>query len=273
MNRNIIVSILALSCVGLFSAAIPLRAKNLASNADLPDIDGIYNVPNRPNLKLRVFVHHAKPFDSGKPLKSPAPPAEKCVSSSVTDLNSSEFVAKAGWKLPASWEYRLNPASVPASVGANKISAIAANAFLTWAEAVPGAVNILKGPDVSIAKAQLDGLNIIAWGRAPVSALAVTYTWYDTTTGFAREIDTIFNARFSWRWSNPALWPSGQMCAFGGSYDAQDILTHELGHTMGLNDMYDAVYANHTMYGYGAMQETKKDTLADGDKLGVASIY
>ena len=48
---------------------------------------------------------------------------------------------------------------------------------------------------------------------------------------------------------------------------------HELGHTFGLNDMYDASYADHTMYGYGSRGETKKNTLTAGDAASVNALY
>ena len=58
------------------------------------------------------------------------------------------------------------------------------------------------------------------------------------------------------------------------AYDAQEILTHELGHWMGLGDMYDAAnYQNATMYGYGSKAEVKKDTLSTGDISGIGVIY
>ena len=81
------------------------------------------------------------------------------------------------------------------------------------------------------------------------------------------------NRRTSWGWSDPSDWPDGQTCALDGVYDAQNILTHELGHTMGLDDHYDAPYENNTMYGYGSRTETKKNTLTTGDITGVSKLY
>ena len=63
-------------------------------------------------------------------------------------------------------------------------------------------------------------------------------------------------------------------CAYIESYDAQNILTHEIGHWFGLDDEYDATnYQNATMYGYGSKTEVKKNTLTDGDINGLRAIY
>jgi hypothetical protein len=260
------------------ATALPLSAKNaVSSGIELPDKAGVYNVPGNPKLKLRVFVHEGKGFDAGKANGKPTPapaPTETCVASAAGDPDSSAVVPGAGWRLPAVWQYRLNLASVPSSVGGGNLPRIASGAFSAWQSAItPGSVAIIRGTDTSMNKAVLDGQNIVTWGRTSGAALAVSYIWYDRTTGVATEIDTIMNNKFKWEWSDPSLWGAGQICAYGGYYDAQEILTHELGHTMGLDDVYTADYAHNTMYGYGSSGETKKDTLTTGDALGVAGLY
>ncbi len=78
------------------------------------------------------------------------------------------------------------------------------------------------------------------------------------------------NQKFSWKWSDQSV---HQDCAYSNSYDAQDILTHELGHWVGLDDEYTSDFANNTMYGYGSQQEVKKDTLTTGDITAATAIY
>jgi hypothetical protein len=258
--------------------ALPLSAKNIAPlGIGIPDKAGVYDVPGNSKLKLRVFVHEDKGFDAGKANGKPAPapaPTETCVAGAVGDPDSSAVVPGAGWKLPAVWQYRLNLASVPSSVGGANLPVIASSAFSAWQSAVaPGFVVITRGANTNTTRAVFDGQNIITWGRTSGSALAVSYIWYDQTTGVATEIDTIMNNKFKWEWSDPSTWSAGQICAYGGYYDAQEILTHELGHTMGLDDVYTIDYAHNTMYGYGSPSETKKDTLTIGDVIGVAGLY
>jgi hypothetical protein len=258
-TKFLIVFFLAIAIV--FCSSITF-AKN-DKNSDIPEQAGLYDVPGHPELKLRVFVYHEKPNKPGRP--TPPSPQEVC---NLLDSDSTLLVAPADWKLPSTWKYRLNTSSVPLTVGANNLSMIAENAYKQWTDVIHNnQVTITKDSNTIVNRAVLDGQNIIAWGNAPVSALAVSYIWYNRITKVAIEVDTIMNTKSIWYWSQ------NQNCAFQGVYDAQDILTHELGHTMGLDDMYTNDYANHTMYGYGSKGEVKKDTLTQGDISGVQNIY
>ena len=53
----------------------------------------------------------------------------------------------------------------------------------------------------------------------------------------------------------------------------RNVGTHELGHVVGLDDLYPAQYRDLTMYGYSAAKETKKITLENGDIAGTQAIY
>ena len=54
-----------------------------------------------------------------------------------------------------------------------------------------------------------------------------------------------------------------------GKMDFENIATHELGHSVGLDDLYENRCSEQTMYGYADYGETKKRTLEDGDINGV----
>lgn len=271
--------ILIFSLVASFFAGISaVLAINLPEQADqvIPEQAGVYDVLGRPELKLKVFVHEPKTDqpvrnNAGKP--TPQSPQEICTSTLVADPDSTSVVAGAGWKMPTTWVYRLNLNNIPATVGSANLPTIASSAFGQWTGAINNLVTIERGSDTTLNKAQLDGQNIIAWGRTSGTALAVSYVWYNQTTGELIEVDTIMNSKFTWYWSNPNNWPSDQTCAYSGVYDAQNILTHELGHTVGLDDEYDASYINNTMYGYGSKSETKKNTLTAGDRNGALILY
>ena len=58
-----------------------------------------------------------------------------------------------------------------------------------------------------------------------------------------------------------------------GKMDFENIATHELGHSVGLDDLYDERSSEQTMYGYAGYGETKKRTLEDGDINGVYQLY
>lgn len=55
--------------------------------------------------------------------------------------------------------------------------------------------------------------------------------------------------------------------------DFANIATHELGHSVGLGDLYQSACATQTMYGYASFGETKKQTLETGDIAGVRKLY
>lgn len=231
-----------------------------SDNQDIPEVDGTYNDPGHPGIKVRVFVHREKPGVTPNP----------SLACSLSDPESSAVDAKTGWKLPSGVLYNLNVNSVPTSVGQGNLSVFSATALSRWASASNGKVLFTRGADTNTDRQANDGKNVITWGRTSGSALAVTYTRYNTATGQVVDVDTIMNNKFAWSWTDQNLHPA---CASSNTYDAQDILTHELGHWMGLDDHYSADYVNSTMYGYGSKTEIKKDTLTTGDTLGVQAIY
>lgn len=229
--------------------------------ATIPERNGVYDDPEHPGIKVRVFVHQAKNSSHGKPNPSPTP-APSCVP--TTDPDSTAVDGLTGWSLDTNWTYNLNPGSAPSGLGGD-LATIAQNAFARWH--APTGINFVEGKTTSVNKQAYDGINTVAWGHTSGSALAVTYTRYYSSTGQVVDVDTIFNKQFAWTWSNE---PN---CAIPGAYDAQDILTHETGHWVGLDDEYDNAHVNNTMYGYGATGEVKKDTLATGDYNSALNLH
>ncbi len=225
---------------------------------EFPDRSGLYVDPQHPDIHVRVFVHPGKPESTT--IVDPV-----C---GLEDPDSQSVVGAGGWHLPQSWTYNLNPSSVPSTVGSSNLPTISANGFSDWASAVANKVSFTKGQDTTTTRSSYDGKNIITWGRTSGSALGVTYIRYFSSSGLAVDVDTIMNKKFLWRWSNSSS------CAYPDSYDAENILNHELGHWVGLNDEYDAANFQHaTMYGYGAKGEVKKNTLSTGDASGASAIY
>jgi len=55
--------------------------------------------------------------------------------------------------------------------------------------------------------------------------------------------------------------------------DFENIATHELGHAVGLGDLYTSECSEQTMYGYATEGETKKRTLEAGDITGITKLY
>ncbi len=55
--------------------------------------------------------------------------------------------------------------------------------------------------------------------------------------------------------------------------DFENIATHELGHAVGLDDLYKDLCSEQTMYGYATEGETKKRSLESGDITGIRALY
>lgn len=108
-----------------------------------------------------------------------------------------------------------------------------------------------------------DGVNQLAWvDLGATSTIAVTTTWYYRATGLAVESDGQYNTRFAWSTMGTA-----------SAMDVQDIATHEIGHTFGLDHPKGKGIGCLTMYAYASNGETQKRTLGDGDLLGIRAIY
>jgi len=113
-----------------------------------------------------------------------------------------------------------------------------------------------------------DDNNEVYFGNiADSGAIAITIVWgYFYGPPGQRELvewDMVFD-QVDFDWSD-----SGE----AGKMDFENIATHELGHSVGLDDLYDSKCSEMTMYGYADYGETKKRTLEDGDITGVRKLY
>lgn len=65
---------------------------------------------------------------------------------------------------------------------------------------------------------------------------------------------------------------SAESTGVSGKMDFDNIATHELGHSVGMGDLYNSCL-DETMYGYSANAETKKRDLNSGDIQGINALY
>lgn len=269
MKKAFIIVILLVAALFLGVALVQAKPDK-DTDSNLPEVNGTYDVPGHPELKVRVHVYPAKDVDKAKPAPgATVTPLLVCGLDPVSDA----IVHPVGWHLKSGdWKYKINTSSVPASVGKSNLATITSRAFTEWQSKtdLKSRVSFIYNGTTTVTRAKYDGQNIVTWGAAPGSALAITYTWYYPNTGLVAETDTIMNQKFPWSWTDQTAY---QNCADPNSYDAQDVLTHELGHWAGLNDEYSPAYVNNTMYGYGAKGEVKADTLTAGDIAGINKIY
>lgn len=167
-----------------------------------------------------------------------------------------------GTRLPVT--YTINPTN-PQGLSQSFVTSAISRSAETWDYATPKELfnNVYK-IDYYAKYGKYDGKNSLVFGYYPYSGvLAVTGIWYYTSTGQIVETDMLFNTAY--RWGDATINPS--------IMDLRNIATHELGHVVGMNDIYGSSCYYVTMYGYGSTGETKKRTLETPDITGLLTLY
>lgn len=109
-----------------------------------------------------------------------------------------------------------------------------------------------------------DYQNAITFDDYPLAGvIGVASVWWNPATKSIVEFDIMFDTDFTWGDAKKDL----------EVMDLQNIATHELGHGVGLGDVYEVECSAVTMYGYSDYEETQKRTLEQPDILGVQTLY
>lgn len=93
------------------------------------------------------------------------------------------------------------------------------------------------------------------------STLGLTTVTFDADTGEIYDVDTEINGTKPLSVSDPPA---------DGSYDLSSIITHEMGHFLGLAH---SDHSDTTMYAFYMLGSTSMRTLSDDDKAGLCAIY
>jgi hypothetical protein len=127
-----------------------------------------------------------------------------------------------------------------------------------------------------------DFINVVGWKYVDdPNAIAVTYMWYNTLTMELVDVDTALNSSslFIW-WQNSvsgdpdiASWTAGETPYPYYDVDVQNIMTHEAGHWLVLDDLRQKPAGEQTMYGRSTEFELQKRSLESGDEAGIQVIY
>ncbi|MCR4368792.1 MAG: matrixin family metalloprotease [archaeon] len=242
MNKYVIVALLVLIISGLV-LALPPQAKE----------------KDKGPLEKITFIHYKK--SNAKP-----PWAGGGNDSAATCYG---FLAKgAKWK--ATENFLINPTNsqgISSSLIVNSTNA----GIEAWDS--ESLFNIFGNPSIdslaSYNNGSLDEKNTLSFGTISDSgAIAVTNVWgYFSGPPKTRELvewDMLLD-QTDFQWGNADADPA--------KMDLQNIITHELGHSAGLGDLYTSGCAEETMYGYSTEGETKKRTLESGDIAGLAELY
>lgn len=181
----------------------------------------------------------------------------------------------AKWKTVEPWV--VNPAN-NSSISDNTVFNIFSSSISKWEDATDGVVGNGAGVNVigdgsTTSSALLadtvspDNVNEAYFGEIKDSdTIAVTIVWgiFSGPTRNRRlvEWDQIYNTAYSWSSSGEA-----------NKMDLDNIITHEKGHSFGMNDLYTSYCSEQTMFGWASLAETKKTTLEIGDITGINKLY
>ncbi len=111
-----------------------------------------------------------------------------------------------------------------------------------------------------------DGSNTVCWGTidGPGGIVAITYFSYLVDSRELIEFDILFDDEEPW---------STTGVKDEEAFDVQNVMTHELGHTLILDDLTSPKTGALTMHAYTWLGDTWKQTLGLGDILGIQKIY
>lgn len=217
--------------------------------------------PDRGPLEKIVFIHYKKGY--GKPPGTPGKGSEK----GYYEL----FGKGIEWKtLPVKYyidskipEY-LTLAFVKSALSAS------AEEWDSWtsSELFSDDYDVIDDGSWDDTVEELDGRNELVFGDYPedgVIAVAIVWGYFSGPPKQRSivEFDIMFDTDYPW----------GDATANSEVMDLQNIATHELGHGVGLADLYDYSASEETIYGYSTRGETKKRTLYIGDKAGIQKLY
>ncbi|GAB4322886.1 MAG: hypothetical protein Kow0010_03900 [Dehalococcoidia bacterium] len=159
----------------------------------------------------------------------------------------------------ATWAY--NPSGKPGGLTGDDAAVLAG--ALTWNNS-PAAFTFSGGGTTGAGTGAcsgggLDGLNTVGWRSQSGTVLAVTCTWFTTSTQpfTVVEFDMEFDPRWEWTTGTPI------------SFDVQSVATHEFGHALGLGHSEHASAVMYATYPQGA----NKQQLTQDDIDGAVAIY
>ncbi len=227
---------------GLILVITLLSVSVLANAQDLADKD-----KKDKDIERVDFIHYAKNTNNGNSAKLPI-----CY----------KLWVSRGTLLPIS--YVINPVNSEGLSQEFITNAIFTSAE-TWDDSTSKELfNNNYSIDYSAVYGARDYENAIVFGSYPNNGvIAVTSAWINKRTKQIVEFDILFNDYYNW----------GDATINTNNMDLQNIAIHELGHSVGLNDIYTDSCSAVTMYGYGTEGETDKRTLELADITGLQKIY
>ena len=259
-----------------FVIAVLILSLSGISIAAAPPIE----IPGKspPELNKAVFVHYPKGLEAKGGI--PGPPDKPPKPDDGDGGGGKLWYKDSGiqWVTPKA-DFLYNPTGAPPG---NFLSAVQ-KGFDTWTAVESsnftfgnGSTSIVYG--ISSLDNYMDGQNVVGWADLNAegwpNAIAVTMVWYLGDT--ILEVDMAFNnnSQFAWSYNGPGdeIWDNGNTVD-KYDVDVQNIATHEVGHWLMLEDLYNKPAGEQTMYGISAEFDLQKRSLESGDIAGITSIY
>lgn len=166
------------------------------------------------------------------------------------------------------------PPSVRTNVNAATLQGATLAAMATWEAVLPDVRFRFEGW-VPVGGVPFDGVNSIGFGESGTGTAAGYHWREDFPNASASEWDVTLSPGAKWTWH-----PCTTRCSPTGGYDLelQSVLTHELGHILGLAHPSGpwTIVKDLSMFTGSAAQpagDRSRSTLALGDMLGVRQLY
>ena len=266
MNTKAIWLVLFFIGLGFVASSGPAYAVDLTLTPALETHSGttvtvpLVAVDRSPALDIVTIVHYKEGFGH-KPQHKPGGKAGK-----PTEATCFGFISK-GAKLVATEDLLLD-ATALALAGSPVLTGVGASEWDSHtATALFGSASLDATANFDAAGSP-DGRNELSFGDFPTEGvIAVARVW-----GVFRgppsgrsidQFDILFDTDFTW----------GDATVTPTVMDFGDIATHEIGHGVGLADVYDDPCIDVTMFGFATAGETKKRTLEPPDITGLQTLY
>lgn len=269
----LVTAALVLSLVGVVSAAPP---------ADNPG-------KGPPELDKIVFIHYGKDCALGKPVDTPG----KGPGGGEEDEEVCPYsYSRIHWPIgPGEFvTYLINPdkdgnKAIDEAELSFRDGMVAA--FQTWTSVNGSYMVFVDGGDTELSPdvinpAAPDYKNVVGWeyltGEYGEGVIGVTVVWYIVGRRHIVDADIALNTDsiFAWTQANIDTADPNENWLDNTTYydvDVQNIMTHEAGHWLMLEDLYDKVAIEQTMYYMADDCELKKRSLESGDIAGIQKIY
>jgi hypothetical protein len=121
----------------------------------------------------------------------------------------------------------------------------------------------LVNSNITACTTSRDYTNTIGWRSGVAGAVAGTCNY--AIGGSFQESDVALNSNKAWV-NYPSSCPAGY-------YYTEDVITHEMGHFLGLEDLYSSAAEGMTMYYTGLTCSMRDTTLGFGDANGINALY